>query len=103
MVDAAREYARRHRTDLPAVAVADAVTSFIEDRTKAKASARYLSDLRSRLSRGFAAKNIVNLGDLTPDRIREWLETETGGTRNFNNNFATVRREFKRRLVGGTK
>mgnify|MGYP000266773371 CR=1 FL=1 len=71
--------------------VAEAVTAFIEDRNKTKASARYLSDLRSRLSRGFAAKNVVNLGDLTPDCIRKWLETEMGGTRNFNNNFATVR------------
>jgi integrase len=91
VVDAAREYARRHRTDLPAVTVSDAVAEFIQDRTKAKASARYLSDLRSRLSRGFAAKNVVNLGDLTPDCVRMWLDSETGGTRNYNNNFSTVR------------
>ncbi|MGE3309082.1 MAG: tyrosine recombinase XerC [Limisphaerales bacterium] len=44
-----------------------------------------------RISLGFAAKNRVDLGDLTPDRIRDWLDHETGGARNYNNNFAAVR------------
>jgi integrase len=91
IIDAAREFASRHRLDLPAVAVADAVAAFIADRVKAGASTRYVGDLRSRLLHGFAASNAVNLGDVTPNRIRAWLEAEPGSPRNHNNNFAAVR------------
>lgn len=40
VVDAAREFAHRHRLDLPVVSVQDAVTAFIQDRTKSGASNR---------------------------------------------------------------
>lgn len=91
IVDAARDFARRHRLDLPAVSVADAVAAFVEDRAKAGASKRYLQDLRTRLVHGFAAANEVTLGDLTPDRLRTWLDGAGGGPRHHNNNFAAVR------------
>ncbi|MGE3308466.1 MAG: tyrosine-type recombinase/integrase [Limisphaerales bacterium] len=91
VVDAARDFARRHRLDLPAVPVADAVAAFVEDRAKAGASKRYLQDLRTRLVHGFASANGVNLGDLTPDRVREWLDGAGGGPRHHNNNLAAVR------------
>ncbi|MBL9135177.1 MAG: hypothetical protein JNK85_04885 [Verrucomicrobiales bacterium] len=64
IIDAAREFASRHRLDLPPVTVADAVAAFISDRVKSGASTRYVGDLRSRLLHGFAASNAVTLGDL---------------------------------------
>lgn len=33
----------------------------------------------------------MNLGDLSPDTIRHWLEAQNGGPRHFNNNLATLR------------
>jgi len=91
IVDAARDFAHQHRLDLPDVPVADAVAAFVEDRVKAGASKRYLQDLRTRLVHGFAAANVVNLGDLTADRLRQWLDNAGGGPRHHNNNLAAVR------------
>ncbi len=71
--------------------MADAVAAFVEDRVKAGASKRYLQDLRTRLVHGFAAANVMNLGDLTSDRLREWLDGAGGGPRHHNNNLAAVR------------
>ena len=59
ILDAARDYARRHRLDLPAVPVEQAIDAFIKDREKAGASVRYLRDLKSRLHYGFAADNRI--------------------------------------------
>lgn len=95
VVDAARDFARRHRLDLPAVPVAEAVGAFVADRATAGASKRYLQDLRTRLVHGFAAGNVVGLGDLNPDRIRTWLEGAGGGPRHFNNNLAALRTLFR--------
>lgn len=91
IIEAARDFATRHRIDLPPVSVVDAVESFIQDRRTAGASDRYLSDLRSRLRLGFADDHCVNLGDLTPDGIREWLERRSTGPRDFNNRVAGLR------------
>lgn len=91
VLDAARDYARRHCIGLTPVSVVEAVDAFIEERRKAGASSRYLKDLRSRLRLGFAEDNRVNLANLTADGIRRWLERQSGGSRNFNNNFAAIR------------
>lgn len=91
VVDAAREFARRHRLDLPAIPVKTAVTTFIADREKAGASSRYLKDLRSRLLHHFAEDLKVDLGQLSHEVVRQWLEQQKGGPRHFNNNLAAVR------------
>jgi hypothetical protein len=54
ILDAARDYANRHRVAVPAVPVKAAVEALLEDRARTRASARYISDLRSRLLRKFA-------------------------------------------------
>ncbi len=91
VIEAAREYALRHRLDLPTVTVAVAVGTFIGDRKTAGCSRRYLQDLQTRLAHGFAADNAMNLTDLTADRIREWLDHAGGGPRHHNNNLAALR------------
>ena len=91
VIEAAREYALRHRLDLPTVTVPAAVATFLEDRKTAGSSKRYLQDLQTRLVHGFAADNAVNLADLTADRIREWLIQAGGGPRHHNNNLATLK------------
>jgi hypothetical protein len=91
VVEAAREYAGRHRVNLPAVPVATAVESFIDDRTKGGGSPRYLADLRSRLQRNFAEAHACKVADLRRASMREWLDRQSGGPRSFNNNFAALR------------
>ncbi|MBL9138926.1 MAG: hypothetical protein JNK85_23860 [Verrucomicrobiales bacterium] len=99
IVEAAREFARRHRLDVPSVPVLTAVEAFIEDRRQAGASVRYLADLRSRLRLNLAENLRCHLGQLDPQALRGWLDKQPGGPRSFNNNL-TALHTFIRFCIG---
>jgi hypothetical protein len=76
VIEAAWEYALRHRFDLPTVTVPAAVATFLEDRKTAGSSKRYLQDLQTRLVHGFAAAKAKTASRRLapcPPNLVEWL------------------------------
>ena len=69
LVEAAKEYRRRHAEGLPAVRVTDAASQFISDKESVRCSDRYLDDLRSRL-KSFAEDFQCNFAVVTKETLR---------------------------------
>lgn len=72
IIEAAKEFARRHPETMPAKPVADVVAELLEMK-KGKASLRHLEDLRARLNR-FAEAFKVNVATITGPDVQRWLD-----------------------------
>ncbi len=90
VIEAAREYAKRHPLKLPQKSVADVVDEFIETRRAKGVSHRYLEDLVYRLGR-FKDSIRSNIGQVDADEFRIFLDglTKANGekvsARSYNN------------------
>jgi integrase len=74
LIDAVRDYCRRHPSNAPKVTVREAVDALIQDRTAGKASNAYLAKLESHLRR-FTASFTGTLVSLSGPTVGEWLRS----------------------------
>ena len=84
LLEAVRDYRRRHADGMPMIRVSDAVEQFISDKVSARCSERYLDDLHSRLKR-FANDFQCNLTSLTKETLRTWFGHLKVAPKTFNN------------------
>jgi integrase len=90
VIEAAREYAKRHPHKLPQKSVADVVDEFIQTKRAKGISRRYAEDLTYRLGR-FKDSIRSNIGQVDADEIRIFLDglTKANGekvsARSYNN------------------
>lgn len=73
LLEASRDFARRHPVNLPRKSVQEAVEEMIEAKGRAGLARRSLEDLRSRLGQ-FAEAFDGPLAAATGDRIQTWLD-----------------------------
>jgi integrase len=73
VIEAAREYAKRHPQKLPQKSVAEVVDGFIEAKRAQGVSPRYLEDLVYRLGQ-FKESIQGNIGQVDADKIRIFLD-----------------------------
>jgi hypothetical protein len=73
VVEAAREYAKRHPTKLPIRKVSGLVTQFLDDKKKQGRSERHLKTLKSHCN-GFGDAVCIKIGSVTaPDKDLFWM------------------------------
>lgn len=84
VIEAAREYAKRHPTMLPLIKVSDLVTEFLEEKTKQGRSDRHLETLKSHCKR-FGDAFCMNVGSVTAPDIDIFLDGLEVGTRTRDN------------------
>jgi integrase len=84
VIEAAREYAKRHPIKLPLIKVADLVTEFLEEKTKQGRSDRHLETLKSHCKR-FGDAVCKNVGSVTSPDIDLFLDGLEVGTRTRDN------------------
>jgi integrase len=94
LLDAAKFYMRHHGRGVQAKPIADAVATFIGGKRAEGRSELYLRDLRYRLGR-FAGAFHVEVRQLTPDDVRDFLSALKLSARSHNN-FRRVLRGFLR-------
>jgi integrase len=73
VLDAAREYVRRHELITKSETVTNAVRSFLAAKAQDNLRSRYLTDLRSRLSRFAQSFCERKLADISSAEIDQWL------------------------------
>jgi integrase len=73
VLDAAREYVRRHELITKSETVTNAVQSFLAAKADDNLRRRYLDDLRSRLSRFVQSFGARKLADISSAEIDQWL------------------------------
>ena len=76
VIEAAREYAKRHPVKLPQKTVTEIVDEFIEAKRAKGVSQRYMEDLVYRLGQ-FKAFSKENIGHVDADKIRLFLDSLT--------------------------
>ena len=94
LAEMARFWARHHRAALKDKSVQDVYVLMLKDVEKQEYSPRWRQSLEKDLKRfvdAFAARPV---GELTSDEIQEWLNTQKGNWRTFNNRLALVRQYF---------
>jgi hypothetical protein len=84
VIDAAREYAKRHPVKMPLKLVADVVAEFIAEKEKQARSVRYLETLRSHCKR-FADAICMNISSVTTAEIDLFLDNLKVGARTRDN------------------
>lgn len=93
LVEAARFFARHHSGRLEGKPVAEAVAAFIEAKHAEERSELYLADLRYRLG-AFAEAFHVEVRQLVPSDVRDFLSELKLGARSHNNHFGSLRTFF---------
>ena len=84
LADAARFFMRHHGRGLTGKPVADAVAGFLDARRAEGRSKLYIVDLRHRLGR-FAQAFNIEVRQLSPDDVRDFLSGPQVGPRSWNN------------------
>ena len=84
VIEAAREYAKRHPAKLPPIKVADLVTEFLDEKKKQGRSERHLETLKSHCKR-FGNSVSMNIGSVTAPDIDLFLDGLKVGTRTHDN------------------
>ena len=94
VIEAAREYARRHPAKLPPIKVADLVTEFLEEKKRQERSERHRETLKSHCTRFGAAVN-MNIGNVTAADVDLFLDGLKVGARTRDNNANSIRSLFE--------
>jgi integrase len=84
VIEAAREYAKRHPAKLPPIKVADLVTEFLDEKTKQGRSERHLETLKSHCKR-FGDAVCMNIGSVTAGDVDLFLDSLEIGARTRDN------------------
>ncbi len=84
VIEAAREYAKRHPTKLPPMKIADLVTEFLEEKKKQGRSERHLETLKSHCKR-FGDAVCMNIGNVTAPDVDLFLNNLKIGARTRDN------------------
>lgn len=84
VIEAAREYAKRHPNQLPPIKVADLVTEFLEEKKKQGRSERHLETLRSHCKR-FGDSICINIGNVSAPDVDLFLDSLEVGARTRDN------------------
>jgi hypothetical protein len=84
VVEAAQDYIRRNPTERPPRTVRQVADELIDHKTKRKASARYIEDLKGRL-KTLAEKFLVNVDTVTTADIQSWLDGMDAAPRTIRN------------------
>jgi len=92
LLQAAREFARRHKVAVAPLKTSEAVSEFLKAKESKGASKRYLGDLRARLGR-FAEAFQCNVGAIDKAMIQEWLDSLKVSARTYGH-FRTVLNTF---------
>lgn len=79
LIEAVRDYAKRHPSNAPKVTVRESVDALLSDREAAKASDAYLVKLRSHLDRFAKAFTSTPLATLSAPLVGEWLRSLATG------------------------
>jgi integrase len=93
LLDAARFYVKHHGRKFPPKRVSEAVEEMIAAKGKKGLSVTYLADLRYRLG-SFADAFACNMGAITPDDVRSYLDGLNLAPRGYNNFLAALRTFF---------
>ena len=94
VIEAAREYARRHPVKMPTKLAADVVTEFLDEKEKQGRSERHLETLRSHCLR-FGSAVSMNLGSVTASDIEVFLDGLKVGARTRDNAANSIRTLFE--------
>ncbi len=92
LMEAARWFAKRNPAKLPVKTVAEVVTEFLDAKRTAKASDRYMQDLRYRLGKLSEAFQ-CNIGSVTGDQLQSWFDAAEFSPQS-RKNFRTVLHGF---------
>jgi integrase len=84
VIEAAREYAKRHPAKLPLITISDLVTEFLAEKKKQGRSDRHLETLKSHCKR-FGDAVRMNVGSVTAPDIDLFLDSLEVGTRTRDN------------------
>jgi hypothetical protein len=84
VIEAAREYAKRHPAKLPLIKVADLVTEFLDEKEKQGPSERHLETLKSHCKR-FGDAVCTNVGSITASDVSLFLDGLNVGARTHDN------------------
>jgi hypothetical protein len=84
VIEAAREYAKRHPAKLPPIKVADLVTEFLDEKKKQGRSERHLETLKSHCKR-FGDVVCMNIGSVTAADVDLFLNNMEIGARTRDN------------------
>jgi integrase len=84
VIEAAREYAKRHPAKLPPIKVAELVTEFLEEKKKQGRSERHLETLKSHCKR-FGDAVCMNIGSVTAGDVDLFLDSLKIGARTRDN------------------
>jgi integrase len=94
VIEAAREYNRRHPVKMPAKLVADVVTEFLDEKEKQGRSERHLETLRSHCLR-FGSAVSMNIGSVTAGDAEVFLDGLKVGARTRDNAANSIRTLFE--------
>lgn len=94
VIEAAREYARRHPVKMPAKLVADVVTEFLDEKEKQGRSERHRETLKSHCTR-FGENVSGNIGGVTTSDVELFLDGLKVGARTRDNIANSIRTLFE--------
>jgi integrase len=94
VIEAAREYAKRHPAKLPPISVADLVTEFLEEKLKQGRSDRTLETLKSHCKR-FGQAIQMNIGTVTAPDVETFLDDLAVGARTHDNVLGSLNTLFQ--------
>lgn len=94
VIEAAREYARRHPVKTPPKPVADVVAEFLDEKEKQGRSERHLETLRSHCLR-FGSAVSMNVGSVTAPDVEVFLDGMKVGARTRDNAANSIRTLFE--------
>jgi integrase len=94
VIEAAREYGRRHPVKLPPIKVADLVTEFLAEKEKQERSDRHVETLKSHCTR-FGAKVSMNIGSVTAADVDLFLDGLEVASRTRDNIADSIRSLFE--------
>ncbi len=84
VIEAAREYAKRHPVNTPAKLVADVVAEFLQEKERQGRSERHRETLKSHCKR-FGEKVSMNIGSVTTSDVEAFLDGLKVGARTRDN------------------
>ena len=94
VIEAAREYAKRHPVKMLAKLVADVVTEFLDEKEKQGRSERHVETLSSHCKR-FGGKVSMNIGSVTAGEVDLFLDGLHVGARTRDNIANSIRTLFE--------
>jgi len=94
VIEAAREYAKRHPVKMPAKLVADVVTEFLDEKDKQGRSERHRETLKSHCTR-FGENVSMNIGSVTASDVELFLDGLNVGARTRDNISNSIRTLFE--------